>query len=156
MLAAVWTSDQDSNMEGPTEVYWTSGRAVTQADCHEFDPHIILDDLPGRIIKDLLPGIEAEAQFDTDRGTWMLRCFGYPIFMMRKVKRSSKEDWRFGRRVPAALKAFEKIDQLGVYSVAATNPTIGCRTPYGRTSRRDELSKAEDFTDVHSEKSKEG
>jgi DNA invertase Pin-like site-specific DNA recombinase len=53
------------------------------------------------------------------------------------------------------LKAFEELDRLGIYSVAVTNPGIDCRTAAGRTARRDELSKAEDFSDVHSEKQKE-
>jgi site-specific DNA recombinase len=59
---------------------------------------------------------------------------------------------RFGRRVLPALKAFDELDGLGVYSVAADNPGIDCRTAAGRTARRDELSKAEDFSDQHSEK----
>jgi site-specific DNA recombinase len=59
---------------------------------------------------------------------------------------------RFGRRVLPALKAFDELDRLGVYSLAADNPGIDCRTAAGRTARRDELSKAEDFSDQHSEK----
>jgi site-specific DNA recombinase len=39
-----------------------------------------------------------------------------------------------------------------VLSIAATNPGIDCTTAAGRTARRDELSKAEDFSDCHSEK----
>src|SRR5947209_20400428 len=52
---------------------------------------------------------------------------------------------RFGRKVLPALEAFEELDNLGVFSIAATNPGIDCRTAAGRTARRDELSKAEDF-----------
>jgi site-specific DNA recombinase len=59
---------------------------------------------------------------------------------------------RFGRKVLPALKAFEKLDNLGVLSIAANNPGIDCRTAAGRTARRDELSRAEDFSDQHSEK----
>jgi DNA invertase Pin-like site-specific DNA recombinase len=59
---------------------------------------------------------------------------------------------RFGRKIRPALQAFERLDGLGVYSVAATNPGIDCRTAVGRTARRDELSRAEDFSDQHSEK----
>jgi site-specific DNA recombinase len=59
---------------------------------------------------------------------------------------------RFGRKVLPALKAFEELDKLGVFSIAANNPGIDCRTAAGRTARRDELSRAEDFSDQHSEK----
>jgi site-specific DNA recombinase len=58
---------------------------------------------------------------------------------------------RFARRVQPALKAFEKLDSIGVFSIAATHPGIDCRTAAGRTARRDELSKAEDFSDQNSE-----
>lgn len=54
---------------------------------------------------------------------------------------------RFGRNVRPALEAFEKLDKLGVFSVAANNPGIDCRTAAGRTTRRDELSRAEDSSD---------
>jgi site-specific DNA recombinase len=54
--------------------------------------------------------------------------------------------------VRPALEAFEKLDKLGVFSIAASNPGIDCRTAAGRTARRDELSRAEDFSDQHSEK----
>jgi site-specific DNA recombinase len=59
---------------------------------------------------------------------------------------------RFGRKTLPALKAFEQLDRIGTFSIAATNPGIDCRTAPGRTARRDELSKAEDFSDQHSEK----
>jgi site-specific DNA recombinase len=59
---------------------------------------------------------------------------------------------RFGRKVLPALQAFKKLDSLGVFSVAVNNPGIDCRTAPGRTARRDELSRAEDFSDQHSEK----
>ena len=59
---------------------------------------------------------------------------------------------RFGRKVLLALQAFELLDSLGVYSVAATNPGIDCRNANGRTARRDELNKAEDFSDQNSER----
>lgn len=59
---------------------------------------------------------------------------------------------RFGRKVLPALEAFEILDRLSVFSIAATNPGIDCRTAAGRTARRDELSKAEDFSDQNSEK----
>jgi site-specific DNA recombinase len=39
-----------------------------------------------------------------------------------------------------------------VFTIAANNPGINCRTASGRTARRDELSRAEDFSDQHSEK----
>ena len=58
---------------------------------------------------------------------------------------------RFGRRTLPALNAFERLDKMGVYSVAAMNPNIDCRSAQGRTARRDALSKAEDFSDQHSE-----
>jgi site-specific DNA recombinase len=58
---------------------------------------------------------------------------------------------RFGRHTLRALNAFERIDGMGVYSVAVTNPGIDCRTASGRTARRNEMSKAEDFSDQHSE-----
>jgi DNA invertase Pin-like site-specific DNA recombinase len=63
---------------------------------------------------------------------------------------------RFGRKVRAALEAFETLDKLGVFSVAANNPGIDCRTAAGRTARRDELSRAEDFSDQQSEKTSAG
>jgi len=47
------------------------------------------------------------------------------------------------------------LDELGIYSVSVSNSTIDCRTAAGRTSRREELSKAEDFSDTHSEKQRE-
>ena len=59
---------------------------------------------------------------------------------------------RFGRKTLPALKAFDELDNLGVFSIAATNPGIDCRKAAGRTARRDELSKAEDFSDQNSEK----
>ena len=59
---------------------------------------------------------------------------------------------RFGRDTRRALNAFEKLDQLGILTVAATNPGIDCSTAAGRTARRNELSNAEDFSDQHSEK----
>jgi site-specific DNA recombinase len=59
---------------------------------------------------------------------------------------------RFGRKTLPALTAFEELDNLGVLSVAATNPTIDCTIAAGRTARREELSKAEHFSDDHSEK----
>jgi site-specific DNA recombinase len=59
---------------------------------------------------------------------------------------------RFGRNVLPALQAFKKLDNLCIFSVAANNPGIDCRTAAGRTARRDELSRAEDFSDQHSEK----
>jgi site-specific DNA recombinase len=59
---------------------------------------------------------------------------------------------RFGRKTLPALKAFDELDGLGVFSIAATNPGIDCKTAAGRTARRDELSKAEDFSDQNSEK----
>ena len=59
---------------------------------------------------------------------------------------------RFGRKTLPALAAFEKLDKLGVLSIAADKPQIDCRTAAGRTARREELSKAEDFSDQHSEK----
>ena len=59
---------------------------------------------------------------------------------------------RFGRKVLPALKAFEELDGLGVFSIAAMNPLVDCMTAAGRTARRDELSKAEDFSDQQSEK----
>lgn len=39
---------------------------------------------------------------------------------------------RFGRKVRPALDAFDKLDSLGVFSVAANNPGIDCRTANGR------------------------
>ena len=62
---------------------------------------------------------------------------------------------RFGRKTLPALKAFDELDRLGVFSIASTNPGIDCRTAAGRTARRDELSKAEDFSDQNSEKTAE-
>ena len=59
---------------------------------------------------------------------------------------------RFGRKTLPALKAFTEMDGLGVFSTAVTNPGIDCRKAAGRTARRDELSKAEDFSDQNSEK----
>jgi site-specific DNA recombinase len=59
---------------------------------------------------------------------------------------------RFGRDSERALLAFKKLDRLGILTVAVTNPGIDCTTAAGRTSRRDELSRAEDFSDQHSEK----
>jgi site-specific DNA recombinase len=59
---------------------------------------------------------------------------------------------RFGRKVLPALEAFDRLDKLGVFTIAANNPGIDCRTASGRTARRDELSRAEDFSDQHSEK----
>ena len=59
---------------------------------------------------------------------------------------------RFGRRTLPALKAFDELDGLGVFSVAATNPGIDVRTASGRSARRIELSNAEDFSDQNSEK----
>jgi site-specific DNA recombinase len=59
---------------------------------------------------------------------------------------------RFGRNVRPALQAFEKLDSLHVYTVAANNPGIDSRIAAGRTARRDELSRAEDYSDQHSEK----
>jgi site-specific DNA recombinase len=58
---------------------------------------------------------------------------------------------RFGRKTLPALIAFDKLDRLGIYAVAAMDPTIDGRTPSGRTRRREELSKAEDSSDRHSE-----
>jgi DNA invertase Pin-like site-specific DNA recombinase len=58
---------------------------------------------------------------------------------------------RFGRKTLPALIAFDKLDNLGVYAIAAMDPTIDGRTPRGRTKRREELSKAEAFSDEHSE-----
>jgi DNA invertase Pin-like site-specific DNA recombinase len=59
---------------------------------------------------------------------------------------------RFGRKTLPALGAFDELDRLGIFSIATTNPGIDCRTAAGRTARRDELSKAEDFSDQNSEK----
>jgi site-specific DNA recombinase len=59
---------------------------------------------------------------------------------------------RFGRNTERALTAFRQLDELGVFSIAATNPAIDCRTAGGRTARRNELSNAEDFSDQNSEK----
>lgn len=59
---------------------------------------------------------------------------------------------RFGRKVLPALEAFDRLDKLGVFTIAANNPGIDCRTASGRTARRDELSRAEDFSDQHSKK----
>jgi site-specific DNA recombinase len=59
---------------------------------------------------------------------------------------------RFSRYTEKALRAFRELDGLGVFSIAANNPGIDCRTAAGRTARRDELSRAEDFSDQHSEK----
>lgn len=59
---------------------------------------------------------------------------------------------RFARNTVKALRAFHELDRLGIYSVAANNAGIDCRKASGRTARRDELSRAEDFSDQHSEK----
>ena len=59
---------------------------------------------------------------------------------------------RFGRGTEKGLRAFGQLDKMGVVSVAADNPGIDCRTASGRTSRREELSRAEDFSDKNSEK----
>jgi DNA invertase Pin-like site-specific DNA recombinase len=59
---------------------------------------------------------------------------------------------RFSRDTKRALQSFDDLDRLGVFSVSVCNPNIDCRTAGGRTARRDELSKAEDFSDQHSEK----
>jgi site-specific DNA recombinase len=59
---------------------------------------------------------------------------------------------RFGRNTEKALRAFRELDGLGVFTIAATNPAIDCRTAGGRTARRNELSNAEDFSDQNSEK----
>jgi site-specific DNA recombinase len=59
---------------------------------------------------------------------------------------------RFGRDTERALRDFRDLDSLGVFSIAVNNPGIDCRTAAGRTARRDELSRAEDFSDQHSEK----
>lgn len=84
MLTAVWASHQDVSIEAPKEVYWASGRAATHADYrrHELDTHTILDELPVRIVKHMLPGIEAEVRFDCGKGVWMLRCFGYATIQL--------------------------------------------------------------------------
>ena len=57
---------------------------------------------------------------------------------------------RFGRKTLPALEAFDRIDALGVYSVAAKHPEIDCRTPLGRKARRDSLSDAENDSDQKS------
>ncbi len=62
---------------------------------------------------------------------------------------------RFGRNTLKALTAFEQLDEWGVFTVAANNPGIDCRRAAGRTARRDELSRAEDSSDQHSEKQQE-
>jgi site-specific DNA recombinase len=59
---------------------------------------------------------------------------------------------RFGRKTLPALKAFDALDKLGVLSISVDKPLIDCRTAAGRTSRRLELSNAENFSDDHSEK----
>ena len=59
---------------------------------------------------------------------------------------------RFGRKTLPALKAFDVLDKLGVLSISVDKPLIDCRTAAGRTSRRLELSNAENFSDDHSEK----
>jgi len=59
---------------------------------------------------------------------------------------------RFSRDTKRALQSFDDLDRLGVFSVSVCNPNIDCRTAGGRTARRDELSRAEDFSDQHSEK----
>ena len=59
---------------------------------------------------------------------------------------------RFFRDTLRALSELKKLDKLGILSVSVCKPTIDCRTAAGRTARRDELSKAEDFSDTHSEK----
>ena len=61
---------------------------------------------------------------------------------------------RFARNTLAALQALKKLEKLGIYYVAADNPTLDCRTAAGRTAIRDALSKAEEFSDVHSEKTR--
>jgi DNA invertase Pin-like site-specific DNA recombinase len=58
---------------------------------------------------------------------------------------------RFGRHTRRALVAFERLDEMGIFSIAAMSPQIDCRTAQGRYARRDALSKAEDFSDQHSE-----
>lgn len=62
---------------------------------------------------------------------------------------------RFFRDTRRALNAFITLDELGIYSVSVCNQSIDCRTAAGRTARREELSKAEDFSDTHSEKQTE-
>ena len=62
---------------------------------------------------------------------------------------------RFFRDTRRALNEFIKLDELGIYSVSVCNQSIDCRTAAGRTARREELSKAEDFSDTHSEKQRE-
>ncbi len=59
---------------------------------------------------------------------------------------------RFGRNTEKALRAFRELDGMGVFTIAATNSAIDCRTAGGRTARRNELSNAEDFSDQNSEK----
>ena len=59
---------------------------------------------------------------------------------------------RFGRATERALRAFSSLDNLGVLSIASTRPDIDIRTAAGRKARRDELSDAENFSDVNSEK----
>ena len=51
-----------------------------------------------------------------------------------------------------ALDAFD-VDRLGVVSVSVCSPNIDCSTAAGRSARRQELSKAEDSSDQHSERS---
>ena len=57
---------------------------------------------------------------------------------------------RFGRKCTRSLPALEMLDSIGVHSVAATCP-IDVSTAAGRTMRREECSKAEDFSDRNSE-----
>lgn len=59
---------------------------------------------------------------------------------------------RFGRRTLKALNVLEDLDKWGVRYVAALRPDIDCTTAAGRKALRDELSDAENFSDLNSEK----
>lgn len=80
------------------------------------------------------------------------RCMMAAIRKNKRVNLVFYDYSRFGRNTEKALRAFRELDKLGVLSIAADNPGIDCRTAAGRTARRDELSKAEDFSDKNSEK----
>ena len=59
---------------------------------------------------------------------------------------------RIYRKASLSFPFFELLDSLAVYSVSACNPNIDCRTAEGRNQRAQEIIKAENQSDEHSEK----
>jgi len=61
---------------------------------------------------------------------------------------------RFGRKTLKGLNALEDLDKWGALYFAALRPDIDCTTAAGRKALRDELSDAENFSDLNSEKTR--